>query len=108
MDRRVVDEMISTKYKKGVEYFCDYTFENTTLLYQGWARCLCKRCGNREMLDWDIMTIHLYRSRFIPNYKHWYLHREMGETVARVRNEQDKDIDRMVGMVMNAAGPEFN
>ena len=35
MDRRVVDEVISTEYKEDVEYFCDYAFENMALLHQG-------------------------------------------------------------------------
>ena len=32
----------------------------------------------------------------MPNYKHWYLHGETWETVTRVRNKQDMDIDRMI------------
>ena len=70
MDRRVVDRVIFTKYKEGVEYFCDYIFENVVFLYQDWARCPCKRCGNRKMLGRDTMAVYLYRSRFMPNYKY--------------------------------------
>ena len=74
MDRRVVDGPIFTEYGEDVKYFCDYVFENMVLLHQGGARCPCKRCDNREILDRDTMTVHLYKSRFLPNYKHWYLH----------------------------------
>ena len=35
MDHRVVDGMISAKYKEGVEYFNDFAFENAALLHQG-------------------------------------------------------------------------
>ena len=69
MDHRVVDGAISTEYE-GVEYLCDYAFQNTVLLYQGRTYCLYKRCGNREILDRNIMTVHLYKSRFMSNYKH--------------------------------------
>ena len=105
MDRRVVDGVISTEYSEGVEYFYDYTFGNTTVLHQEWACCPYKRCGNRKMLDRHTMTVHLYRSGFIPKYKHCYLHREI---VARVRSEQDRNSDRMIYMVMDATDPEFN
>ena len=79
--------MIFTEYKEGVEYFCDYTFENTVLLHQGWARYPCKRCGNREIFDRDTITIYLYRSGFMSNYKHWCLHGETQEIIAKIRNE---------------------
>ena len=79
--------MIFTEYKEGVEYFCDYTFRNMALLRQGWARYLYKRYDNKEILDKDTMTVYLYGSGFISNYKCWYLYGEMWETVTRVRNE---------------------
>ena len=44
----------------------------------------------------------------MPNYKHWYLYGEMWEIIARVRSQQGKDTDRMVDIVMDAAGPEFD
>ena len=65
MDYRVVDGVISTKYKKGVEYFYGYAFRNMAHLHQGQARCPYKRCDNREMVDRNTMTVYLYRSRFM-------------------------------------------
>ena len=56
-------------------------------LAQERAHCPCKRCINKEILDRDTIIIHLYKSRFMPNYKHWYLHRETWETIARVRSQ---------------------
>ena len=108
MDHRVVDGIIFTEYKEGIEYFCDYAFGNAVLLHQGQAHCPYKRCDNKEILDRDTMTVHLYRSEFMSNYKHWYLYGEMWKTVARVRNEQDRNTSRMIDMVMDAAGSEFN
>ena len=70
MDRRVVDGVISAKYKEGAEYFCDFIFKNVALLHQGWIHCPCNRCDNREIFDRDIISVHLYKSRFMPNYKH--------------------------------------
>ena len=35
MDRRVVDGVIFVEYREDVEYFYDFAFKNTTLLYQG-------------------------------------------------------------------------
>ena len=60
------------------------------------------------MLDKDIIIIHLYRNRFIPNYKYWYLHRKMWEIIVRVRSQQDRDTDRMIDMTMNTVGLEFD
>ena len=62
--------MIFVEYKEDVKYFCDYAFENAALLVQGRARCPCKRCVNREILDKNIKIIYLYRNKFMPNYKH--------------------------------------
>ena len=70
MDRRVVDGMISAEYREGIEYFYDFTFENVAFLHQGWAHCPYNRCNNRKILNRDIITVYLYKSRFIPNYKH--------------------------------------
>ena len=42
------------------------------------------------------------------NYKHWYLHRETWEIVAKARNKQDRNIDRMIDMVIDATGRKFN
>ena len=108
MDQRVVEGMISDEYREGVEYFCDFVFGNATLLRDGRARCPCNRCGNREMLDRNTITVHLYKNGFMSNYKQWYLHGEMWENAATVRNEQNMDTDRMIDMVMDAVGPEFN
>ena len=44
----------------------------------------------------------------MSNYKHWYLHGKMWKIVAKITSEQDRDTDRMVDMVMDAASPEFN
>ena len=79
--------MISIEYKEVVKYFYDFAFRNATLLVQGWACYTCKRCVNKEMLDRDIIIIHLYRSEFISNYKHWYLYKETWEIIARVRSQ---------------------
>ena len=90
-DRRVVDGVISVEYKS-VKSFCDYAFGNAALLVEGWVHCLCKRCVNKKILDRDTIIIYLYRSRFMPNYKYWYLHGEIWETIARVRShQQDRD-----------------
>ena len=70
MDRRVVDGAISIEYKKGVKNFCDYAFRNTALLVEGWAHCPCNRCVNRKMHYRDTIIAHLYKSRFMQNYKH--------------------------------------
>ena len=43
----------------------------------------------------------------MPNYKYQYLYGETWKKVVRVRIEQDKDRDRMVDIVIDAAGPEF-
>ena len=32
----------------------------------------------------------------------------MWETVIRVKNEQNKDTDRMIGMIIDVVGPEFS
>ena len=53
-------------------------------------------------------TVYLYKSEFILNYKHWYPHGEMWETVARIIREQDMDINRIIDMVINVTDPEFN
>ena len=108
MDHWIVDREISTEYKEGIEYFYDLIFENEALLHQGQACCLYNRYDNREIFDRDIITIHLYKSGFMPDYKYWYLHGETWEKVARVRTEQDIDTDRMIDMVMDADGLKFN
>ena len=77
MDRRVVDWMISSEYRKGVEYFCDFAFGNAALLHQRRDRCPCNRCGNREIFERDTITVHLYQNEFLPNYKYWYPHGEI-------------------------------
>ena len=69
MDRRVVDGVIFAEYRKGADYFCDFAFGNTALLHQARACSSCNRYGNREIFDRDTITIHLYQSGFIPNYK---------------------------------------
>ena len=76
MDRRVVDEVIFVEYKEGVKNFYDYTFRNITLLVEGWAHCPCNRCVNRKTHYRNIIIAHLYNSRFMQNYKHWYAHGE--------------------------------
>ena len=78
---RVVNEVISVKYKEGVKNFCNYTFGNTTLLVERRARCPCNRCINRKMHYRDTIIVHLYKSGFMQNYKHWYEHGETWETV---------------------------
>ena len=57
----------------------------------------------------DTIIAHLYKSRFMQNYKHWYAHGETWETVTLGRKHQQyKDADIMVDMVMDAAGPKFD
>ena len=38
MDRRVIDEEIFAKYREGVEYFCDFIFENAYGLGIGYEK----------------------------------------------------------------------
>ena len=59
-----------------VSYFYDYAFENVALLVQKWTHYPYKKYVNKEILDRDTIVVHLYRSGFMPNYKHWYLHGE--------------------------------
>ena len=60
------------------------------------------------MFDRDTIIVYLYKSRFISNYKYWYLYGETWDKVARIRSEQDWDTDRMIDMVINVADPKFN
>ena len=76
-DRRVVDGKIFVEYREGVEYFYDFIFKNAALLHKGWTRCPCNRCCNREIVNRDTITVHLYKSGFMSNYKHWYLYGDM-------------------------------
>ena len=69
-NRRAVDGEISTEYREGVEYFYDFIFENMALLHQRWAHCPWNRYGNRKIFDRDTITVHLYKSEFMPNYKY--------------------------------------
>ena len=87
MDHRVVDGMISAEYKEGVKYFCDDTFENAALLVEGWIYCPYKRCVDRKILDRNTIIIHLYRSRFMSNYKYWYLQRETWEIIVWIKSQ---------------------
>ena len=57
----------------------------------------------------DTIIAHLYKSRFMRNYKHWYADGETWKTVTLVRKHQQHiDVDMMVDMVMDAAGPDFD
>ena len=109
MDRRVVNGATYVEYKEGVKNFYDYTFGNTTLLVERWARYPCNRRVNRKMHYRDTIIAHLYKSTFMRISKHQYAHGETWETVTLVKNHrQYKDVDRMVDMVMDVASPEFD
>ena len=56
----------------------------------------------------NTIIVHLYRNKFMQNYKHWYLYGEMGEINVRVKSQQDRDTDRIVNMIMDALDPEFD
>ena len=109
MDRRVVDGVIFVEYKKDVKNFCEYAFGNTVFLVEGWAHCPCNRCVNRKIHYRDTIIAHLYKSWFMQNYKHWYAHGETWETVTLDRkHQQHMDVNRMVDMVIDMIGPEFD
>ena len=44
----------------------------------------------------------------MPNYKYWYLHGETQKIIARIRSQWDRDTNRIVDIVIDAAGPEFD
>jgi len=54
------------------------------------ALCPCSKCGNRRMLDKELMGTHLHKNGFTPNYTRWVHHGEadrMREEVVRQRVE---------------------
>ena len=54
------------------------------------ALCPCNKCGNRRMLDKELMGTHLHKNGFTPNYTRWVHHGEadrMREEVVRPRVE---------------------
>ena len=104
MDCQVVDGTISIEYKEGVK-----NLKNIALLVEGYAHCPCNRCVNREIHYRDTLIAYLYTSGFMQNYKHWYAHGETWETITLGRmRQQHRNVDRMVDMVMDAAGPKFD
>jgi len=54
------------------------------------ALCPCSKCGNRRMVDKELMGTHLHKNGFTPNYTRWVHHGEanrMREEVVRQRVE---------------------
>ena len=55
----MINRLIFAEYKEGVEYFYDFAFKNTALLYQGWAYFPCNDVAIKKYLI-GIQFISIY------------------------------------------------
>ena len=70
MYRRVVDQMVSIKFKNGVDRFIQFVLKNPieAVDYEGRIRCPCLFCKNLKWLTTYEVQRHLYINEFVKEY----------------------------------------
>jgi len=65
-------------YCNEVEGFINYTLSNMRNISGDNIRCSCKSCKNKNILDLDVITIHLLqkKKRFMEKYLCWFAYGE--------------------------------
>jgi hypothetical protein len=79
-----------------MQSFINYTLSNPKNISGVSIRCSCKRCTDKEIINPDVVTIHLLQKRFTEKYMCWYTHEEPYVP----RNTM---IERMIGSTSNAS-----
>jgi hypothetical protein len=61
------------------------------------ALCPCSKCGNRRMLDKELLGKHLHKNGFTPNYTRWVHHGEADGIREEVVRQAGAGQERVLG-----------
>ena len=61
--RTIIEEFVF-----GVDKFVSFASQYSIYLTEGTIRCLCVKCCNRKLLNFETVKIYLYKKGFKPDY----------------------------------------
>ncbi|XP_058001725.1 uncharacterized protein LOC110663273 [Hevea brasiliensis] len=108
---------VITEFINGVRGFIEFALTQHNFVSNGSIKCPCSRCENSGFLTTDIITAHLYKFGFMPNYYHWVSHGEPFIPILRPESGVHEGTERVADsipvnpyrtMVFEAVGPYFN
>jgi hypothetical protein len=107
-DRRAMYNGFSDKGAHSAEWF-EIAKNFLKLAFAGdrrEAKCPCNRCQNKRMLSESMMSSHIAKHRFMPNYLVWPQHGEV-QAVTPAESDGSDDEDRMDDMLADI-GMEYD
>ncbi|XP_057997364.1 uncharacterized protein LOC131176329 [Hevea brasiliensis] len=108
---------VTTEFINGVRGFIEFALMQHNFVSNGSIWCPCSRCENSGFLATNIITAHLYKFGFMPNYYHWVSHGKLFIPISRLEPGVHASIETVVDsapvnpyctMVFEVVGPCFN